>query len=299
MKLISVENLTKNYSKKIIIDSISLDVNEGEILGILGPNGAGKTTFLKILLGLVKEKLGNVKYCKRANLFEMSDVGSVIEKPSLFLHLSARKNIEIFTNYIGSYDESYVNGLVVDFGLDNELDKKVGKYSLGMKQRLALIIALLNKPKLLLLDEPLNGLDPEGIVFLRNFLIKLNRENNTTIIISSHILSELDKLCHRALVIKKGKLLQEFNMQEIGSDKMYQLLFSSINDRKRAEKLLEKEHNIVKSLEKKVIIRLTESINSIFSLLQLDDIMVEEVSLIEVSLEQKYLDVLNGEYANV
>lgn len=219
IKILEVNNLYKSFFYTDVLKDISFDISEGEIVGIIGPNGAGKTTIIKSILGLYKIKKGSVKICGN-DIFKqkekaLSNVGCIIEKPDLYEHLNAKDNIKIIKLLNNIKDEEYIDKLIKLVKLDAKLDIKVKKYSLGMKQRLALLLALIKRPKLLILDEPTNGLDPNGIKELRSILKVKSQEENLGILISSHILSEVENICDKIIIINDGKILSEFGIEEV------------------------------------------------------------------------------------
>lgn len=217
--VITTKALTYSYGKSNpVLKGIDLNVEEGSIYGFLGPNGSGKTTTLSLLLGLLESKQGAINiFGKELNgnrLEILSKIGSLVEAPSLYLHLTARENLEVY-RHIHSASKSRVDEVLKLMDLANTGKKTVKKFSLGMKQRLAIALALLPNPKLLVLDEPANGLDPAGIIELRQFIRKLNKAYGMTIIISSHLLSEVEKMVTHLGIIYKGELLFQGTMQEL------------------------------------------------------------------------------------
>ena len=218
MNVFETSHLCKSYGKKVILDDVNLTVREGEIYGLVGRNGAGKTTLIRILLGLAKQDRGEVKINGSQNAdaltYERKKVGSIVDSPSLLLHLNALDNMKAVAYALGIYDENALKELLHKVGLDADNTTKVKNYSLGMKQRLVIAIALIGNPSVLILDEPVNGLDPTGIFEVRELLSRINREDKVTILISSHILSELAKLANSYGVIEGGKLVKEMR----GSD---------------------------------------------------------------------------------
>lgn len=218
-KVLEVTNLSKSFGKRSVLENISLDIYEGEIVGLIGPNGAGKTTLIKTILSFYHYKNGTIKiknYNIKNNLEEaLSQIGAVIENPDMYAHLSGRKNLEITELINDIQDKEYVEEMIEFVGLKNRIDDKVKKYSLGMKQRLGLANALIKKPKLLILDEPTNGLDPHGIKNLREILKKISMENQMSILISSHILAEVENICDRIIIIDKGRIVDEFGIEEV------------------------------------------------------------------------------------
>ena len=217
-KVLEVSNLSKSFGKSKVLDNINLTIHEGDIVGLIGPNGAGKTTLIKTILSLYKYDSGNVKICgfdtKKDLENALSKTGSIIENPDMYLHLTGKKNLKITALINDIKDKEYIDEMVKFVGLDDRINDKVKKYSLGMKQRLGLANALIKKPKLLILDEPTNGLDPRGIKELRVMLKKISTEQNMSILISSHILSEVENICDRVIIIDKGNIVSEFGIEE-------------------------------------------------------------------------------------
>ncbi len=209
-KVIAIKDLCKSYGKKQVLNNINLDIYEGEIVGLIGKNGAGKTTLIKSIINFCQIQKGEIKlfnkYISKDYEKIMNKIAVIIENPAFYLNLSGRDNIKIVSLLNNITDQNYIEKIVKELNLAKDLDKKVAKYSLGMKQRLGLVCALIKKPKLLLLDEPTNGLDPIGINELRMVLQKINQKENTTILISSHILSEIENICDRILIIDQGFL---------------------------------------------------------------------------------------------
>ncbi|WP_422106820.1 ABC transporter ATP-binding protein [Winogradskyella sp.] len=209
---ICTENLKFSYSKtKREINNLSIEVPQNSIYGFLGPNGSGKTTTIKLILGLLKNKDNNIYYNDvdfKSNKIEcLSNVGALIETPSLYEHLSARDNLRINARYRRNIKEARINEVLDIVSLKHVARKKVKTFSLGMKQRLGIALALLSEPSILILDEPTNGLDPNGIHEIRNLIIDINKRLNTTILISSHLLSEIEKLCTYVGILNNGELL--------------------------------------------------------------------------------------------
>lgn len=209
--LIETNDLTFAFNNgDDVLKNINLNVEKGSIYGFLGPNGSGKTTTIRLLLGLLPNLKNNIQLfgqnLKDNRIEILSKIGALIEQPSLYDHLSGFDNLEI-TRKVRSISKSRVDETLKIVGLKSAAQKKVKEYSLGMKQRLGLAVALLSEPELLILDEPVNGLDPNGIIEIRELLLKLNKENGTTIFLSSHLLSEIEKIVTHLGVLSKGKLV--------------------------------------------------------------------------------------------
>ena len=216
MKVLEVNNISKTLGKKQVLRDVSFFLCANEIVGLVGCNGVGKTTLLKLILGLQKSDSGVVRIngyniktiCNKA----LERVGAIIENPDMYSYLTGRENMELVRRYYKNIDKDRINELVNLVGLEDSIDMKVNKYSLGMKQRLGIAVSLINNPNLLILDEPTNGLDPEGIISLRKILLKLK---NITILISSHNLNEINNLCDRVLFMKDGSIVKDINCEDI------------------------------------------------------------------------------------
>ena len=240
--IIILEDVTKSYKGTEVVKNVSMRVKQGEIYGFLGPNGAGKTTIMKMILNLAKPDMGNIRVCgeviQKDSYEYLRNIGSIIEYPVFYEKLTAWKNLKLHCNYMGFYDKKRIREVLdmVDLkGIDN---KPVGEFSLGMKQRLGIARAMITNPKLLILDEPINGLDPIGIKQIRQLLVKLKASYGTTILISSHIIAEIEQLADTIGVIDKGILTKEVSMSEIQHDSL-QYLEIEVNDIHRAAIILD------------------------------------------------------------
>lgn len=213
--VIRTENLVKQYNTKKAVNQVSLHIKKGEIYGLIGKNGAGKTTFMKMILGLSAADSGKIFLFENDDLNkERVKFGSLIEEPGLYKNCSARENLHRFSILYGA-DKSEVDKLLRIVRLSNTGKKPVGQFSLGMKQRLGIAIALLNHPEVLVLDEPVNGLDPEGIKDVRNIILKLNQQYGVTFFISSHLLDELAKVVTCYGIMRNGRLVEEISAEEL------------------------------------------------------------------------------------
>ena len=216
---LSVKDITKTYGKKKAADHVSFDIYSGEIFGFLGPNGAGKTTVIKSILGFVFPDGGEVYingYSTKTHYEEaMASVGGIVENPEMYMSLSARQNIKMYAELHGDIPKERIDQVITEMGLSGRADEPVKKYSLGMKQRIGLAQAMVHKPRLLILDEPTNGLDPTGIHRLRDVLKKYAHEEDAAVMVSSHILSEMQLLCDRVGIINNGRLISIYSMDEV------------------------------------------------------------------------------------
>ena len=237
--ILKTTNIVKKYGKNTVLDKINMTINKGDIYGFIGKNGAGKTTFMRVVLSLTNATEGEVYFYDNKNLKEIGlKVGSLIESPGLYKNASAYENLKRFSILYGA-DESKIDELLKLVRLHNAGKRKVKHFSLGMKQRLGIAVAMLNEPELLLLDEPINGLDPEGIKEIRDVIVKLNKEKNITFLISSHLLDELSKVVTRYGIIDKGVLIEEIDAKEL-KDKCKNKLVIECDNPKKAKDILSK-----------------------------------------------------------
>ncbi len=217
--LLETDNITKRYGKITAVDHVNIHLKKGEIYGLIGRNGAGKTTLLKMLAGLAKPTDGSFSIFGESEkeTAKLRDrIGVLIESPGLYPNMTAIENMKIKSLMLGMNDDAFLKELLADVGLDSRTEKlKVKQYSLGMKQRLGIAMTLVGHPDLLLLDEPINGLDPQGIVEIRELIARLSKERNITILISSHILEELSKIATRYGILHDGMLIDEFSHSEL------------------------------------------------------------------------------------
>lgn len=244
---VTTTNLSKQYGRQMVLNNVSIQVKPGQIYGLVGNNGAGKTTLLRILSGLTIEKSGEYTIFDESENSKKNEarrrVASLIEEPGFFPFMTARQNLEYFRIQRGIPGKEIVDEVLKEVGLDKVGKKKFGKFSLGMRQRLGIALALMGEPELLLLDEPINGLDPEGIIDIRNIILKVNREKNTTIVISSHILPELANIATYYGFLKKGELVEQISAEEL-SEKCETYLEIIVSDVSKAVTILEKQIGI-------------------------------------------------------
>lgn len=221
-KLLELKNVSKIIRGKRIIDQLSFDVNAGEIFGFLGPNGAGKTTTIRMMVGHMKISEGEIVICgdNIATDFEKAaaHIGAIVENPELYKFLTGYQNLKQYARMTNGVTKEKIDEVVELVGLTKRIHHKVKTYSLGMRQRLGLAQALLHDPKILILDEPTNGLDPSGIREIRDYLRKLTREKGIAVIVSSHLLSEMELMCDRIAILKNGKLLDIQKVEDDSKD---------------------------------------------------------------------------------
>ena len=244
MTVLKMNNISKAYKKVKVVDDFSLSIEKGHICGLIGPNGAGKTTLMKILAGLICPTSGELRFFESENLDEhRRRMSFMIETPIVDTQMTAKENLSYIRFLKGYPDERRIDEILDIVGLADTEKKHVEKFSLGMRQRLGIGMALLSKPEILILDEPINGLDPEGIVEIRHILKKLSEEQNVTILISSHILSELSELCTDFSIINHGKLIENLSSDEL-MHKCKGRIAIKTNDINRTASLLEEKLSI-------------------------------------------------------
>ncbi|MDO5517553.1 MAG: ABC transporter ATP-binding protein [Clostridium sp.] len=303
MKVLEVKNLRKTIGKREIIKGVDFDINSGEIYGFLGPNGAGKTTTIRMLVGLIKPTHGEIKICghdlKKDTQKALENVGAVVENPELYKYLSGRENLMQIAR-IRKVPKEQVQEIIKIIGLEDRIDDKVRKYSLGMKQRLGLGAALLSQPKLLILDEPTNGLDPSGILDFREIVQKAARERDMAVFVSSHILSEVQTLCDKVAFINHGVIqaVEDINKESNTMDTESEVLYVVPYDDKGLMEKKIKELSYVsncKSDEKgiRVVLHADHS-HELIKELVMNDFKIEEAYKERKGLEQRYMELVEG-----
>lgn len=301
MNVLEVKGVKKKLGKREIIKDLNFSVKEGEIFGFLGPNGAGKTTTIRMLVGLIAPNAGEITICGKSVLHDkenaLRDVGAVVENPELYKYLSGRENLMQIAR-IRKVSKEEVQELIDLVGLKDRIDDKVKRYSLGMKQRLGLAAALIGNPKLLILDEPTNGLDPSGILDFRDIVKKAAKEKGMSVFISSHILSEVQNLCDRVAFINGGVIrsVEEVTEHNVETELDSMTLKVSKDDKKAVTIL--KTLNCVNSakLEEEEIHIIIRSGSTGIVLKELLDknIEVEEIYKNRNGLEQRYMELVEG-----
>ena len=290
--ILRTNTVSKKYTNYYAVDKVSISIKKGEIYGLIGENGAGKSTLMKMIAGLVEPSEGSIElFGNFVPQTERYRIGCVIESPALYAELTAKQNLEVFRKAYGLSSKESVQQILKQVGLSQYENKIVKKFSLGMKQRLAIGIALLGNPDFLILDEPINGLDPTGIQDMRNFLLKLNREEHITIMISSHILGELSKIATKYGIIKNGKLIEEITAKEL-NEKCQCCLKIKASDTAQAAILIEKNlHTKNYEILSDNNIRIFEYVDNpgiVNSLLVNHGISVDECTVTKESLEDYF-----------
>ncbi len=298
---LEVSHVTKIYSNKKVVDDVSFSIYPGQIYGFVGPNGAGKSTTIRMITGLIEPNDGKIKISgfsiEKSHNHALSLIGAVIETPQLYPYLSGLKNLQLFASFYDKQAMERIPKIVELVGMEKRIKDKVSTYSLGMKQRLGIAQALLNHPSLLILDEPTNGLDPNGIVEMRNVLRVLAEKEKIAILISSHNLSELEQLCDVIGIINNGKMLRQQTMHDIketvANNQQLQLLCNYPN---YAALVVKQKYGIVgKVIGNSLIIPVKESnIAVVIAYLTTKRVKIYGVKKIHKSLEQLYFEILQS-----
>ena len=296
--VLEIKNLTKTYGKRKVIDNISLEIQEGEIFGFLGPNGSGKTTTIKMILRLIEKDSGEIKIKGYDNKKEfekaMEYIGAIVENPDMYNYMSGKDNLKLHAR-LRNIDEKRIDEVLELVGLKDRAKEKVKKYSLGMKQRLGLALTLLHKPRVLILDEPTNGLDPAGIKQLRNILKEIAHKNGVAVFVSSHILSEMQLMCDKVAVLDNGKIVKTeeiTNAQEEATEKVE----IRVKNTEKAVQILKEKFEIEAKIENGniEIIVSTERVPAVAKELAIADVEIKAIIPKEHSLEEIFFDATEG-----
>ncbi|MGN0789719.1 MAG: ABC transporter ATP-binding protein [Christensenellales bacterium] len=311
MAIISIKGLTKTYKTRnktgiksdnqviTAVDDVTLDIEQGEIFGLVGSNGAGKTTLIKLMLGLTKADRGSVTICGYDSAQDsekvLARVGAIVEEPTLFKDMTGMQNLRLLARLGGGLPQSRIDQVVEIVGLKERINTKFSTYSLGMRQRLGIAQAIMHSPDVLLLDEPINGFDPQGIVEMRDLLRRLSKEYGTTILVSSHILSELEELCDRVGIMKQGKLIAVdtlANLQKDNSEIILRITCSDII--KAAQVVAELEGIQVKVVDQYLYVKCTteQQISDVTAALVEAGIAITSINTKKKTLEQIYMETI-------
>ncbi|MCY9549271.1 ABC transporter ATP-binding protein [Lysinibacillus xylanilyticus] len=299
--IVQTEKLSKSFGKEQAVSNINLKIRKGEIYGFLGPNGAGKTTTIRMLLGLMKPSSGTIKIfqkdLKKERINILAKVGSLVENPSYYPHLTAYENLEALRKILG-VPKSRIDEVLEIVRLKDAADKKVKGFSLGMKQRLGIAASLLHNPELLILDEPTNGLDPSGIIEIRNLIKRLPEEYGMTIIISSHLLSEIDQMATQVGIVTKGKMIFQDSIEAMRRFAQPKVVIKVSDSEKGWRSLVA---NGIKAEHKDDLIFFDEcsdeKVAHIVQILVQEGVSVYRVEEEKRSLEEIFLQMTTGEQA--
>lgn len=294
---ISLQNVSKRIKNKPIIQDLSFDVYKGEIFGFLGPNGAGKTTTIRMMVGLMKLSGGDVIICgdsiKKNFEKAISHVGAIVENPEMYKYLTGYDNLKHYARMANGVTKERIDEVIELVGLQQRIHDKVKTYSLGMRQRLGLAQALLHRPKVLILDEPTNGLDPQGIREIRDHLKKLSREEGMSVIVSSHLLSEMEMMCDRFCIIQNGKLVDIQNVHEAVEEKEHTIQII-VEPLPKAISIIQEQYPSSHAKQVNRAIEMTISddlVPNVVKELVMQNCAVYRVMNVTVSLEEKFLQM--------
>lgn len=297
--ILTTNNLTKVYGDKRAADNVCLHIKKGEVYGLIGRNGAGKTTILKMIAGLSNPTSGDFSFCGKTGnevLGIMNKIGSLIESPGLFPKMTAFQNIKLKCLSLGIKGNDCINELLKKVGLENTGKKPAQSFSLGMKQRLGIALALVGNPEFVILDEPINGLDPQGIAEMRDIIHSLSKDMGLTVIVSSHILDELAKIADSFGIINDGKLIDEFSKEQL-AERCRQYIYLKVDKSDSAVKVLEKmnlqQFTKINDTDIKIISDVEDTSELVEALIS-KKIKVFEIAKKQGTLEEYYLTCTGG-----
>lgn len=294
--VLELQQVKKTIKGRTIIHDLSFSVRAGEVFGFLGPNGAGKTTTIRMMVGLMKLSQGDIVICGESITKNYSKavrhVGAIVENPELYKFLSGYKNLQQYARMVKGVTKEKIDEVIELVGLQDRIHDKVKTYSLGMRQRLGLAQSLLHNPKVLILDEPTNGLDPAGIREIRNHLKKLTREKGMAVIVSSHLLSEMELMCDRIGILQKGELVDIQKVRDEGKEDKDTYYFH-IEQREEALAVLS-QFDCVKKTNGIEIQLSKQEVPDVISLLVRENIRLYEVKIMTKSLEDRFLEITGG-----
>lgn len=299
--VLKTQRYSKQYGSYFAVNNVNMTIAKGEIYGFIGQNGAGKTTLIRMITGLIHKTSGDIELLGVSTDRELDEartqIGSLVEMPAFYPNMTAKDNLEVSRLVRGITGKDSVDEILELVGLKDAGKKKVKNFSLGMKQRLGIANALLGNPRLLILDEPINGLDPVSIVEVRELLKKINKEQDVTILISSHILSELSELATKYGIINKGKLIEEISAKEL-KEKCRQYIEIEVDDSKKATVLLEEKLNISDyEVMPEKIIRVYEQLDmvgEINTVLSTNSVVVKKILSKGQNLEEYFINAIGG-----
>lgn len=297
--ILKTNDLTKTYYRSAGVKGINITLRKGDIYGFIGKNGAGKTTLLRLITSLIIPTNGSLELFGSGSeqdlVFARKRIGSMIETPSFFPKMTARGNLEYYRIQRNIDDESEIERVLKLVNLDDTGSKKFSQFSLGMKQRLGLALAIMGNPEFLILDEPINGLDPTGMIEFREIIEKLNKENGITILISSHILSELSQIATRYGIIHNGQILKEFTREELQRD-IQGYISMKVSDAEEAGNIIQSHlDNVQFEVQSKEEIRLFNSYDDsskVIELLSLNGIKIFSSNEMKINLEDYFISII-------
>ncbi len=301
--VLQTNNINKKYKNQNVLENVNINIAKGDIYGFVGENGSGKTTIIRIITGLIFPTKGTFKLfgvdSTSPDIVKIRNkIGAIVETPSIYKNMSAYENLKMQCEILGIKDyDSKIKTALTEVGLSDLVDnkKQASNFSLGMRQRLGIAMALLGDIEFLILDEPMNGLDPAGIVEIRELILKLNKEKNITFLISSHILTELSLVATKYGIISKGKIIKEVSSETLKNDCRKTMVIES-NDNNKAYDILKTkiEENKITLCDNSIKIYEYENVNNILNLLLSNDININKINCMETNIEDYYLSTIGG-----
>ncbi|MDX8046350.1 ABC transporter ATP-binding protein [Gracilibacillus sp. S3-1-1] len=293
-----LQNVHKSIGKKPIIKGLNFSIKQGEVFGFLGPNGAGKTTTIRMMVGLMKITSGDIKInglsIKKDYKEAIRHIGAIVENPEMYPYLSGWKNLKHYARMIPGITDDRIREVISLVGLEKAINEKVGRYSLGMRQRMGIAQALLHRPTVLILDEPTNGLDPAGIREIRSYIRNLAEKEQVSVIVSSHLLSEIELMCDRIGIIKNGELITVEEVRDTDTEEEEVTVRLEVDEEEKAKTVLQETLNLnVQSEQTRLKVNVAKSnVPNLVKELVKEDIAIYEVALERGSLEDKFFELI-------
>ena len=285
-----ITNITKKYKDNTVLDHLNFSLDSSHIVGLIGKNGVGKTTIMKIMNGNIANFKGKVDFDQNQK------IGYLIEHPKLYQDLSGLKNLKNFSNILGvKFDKDYANKIIKAFDMESYINKRVKKYSLGMKQKLAIAVSLINKPHYLILDEPTNGMDPDGSIDVLNTIKDITNEFNMKVLISSHKLEDIELICDRAVFLRDGKFVEDIDMKNTSSQEYTSITFNEIDVEKAKNHLNSKSHGSIKKSGNILIIPKLDNYQNLLKDLANINIFPTKIEDKISTLRDTYFNINKGE----
>ena len=298
--VLTITNISKKYDKKLVLDKVNMSIDRGDIYGFVGENGSGKTTIIRLITGLIFPNEGDIELfginSKSSEVLNVrKKVGAIVETPSIYKNMSAKDNLLTQASLLNITDLSKVDKILDIVGLGYLINdkKQAGNFSLGMRQRLGIAMALISDPEFIILDEPMNGLDPTGIVEIRELILKLNKENGITFLISSHILNELALVANRYGIISKGKMVKEISLEDLKKECRKSVVIEVNDPSKLVSTFIEYGEN-VEFIEKGIKITDLQTLNEIIEKVLKCGVEINSINTHETNIEEYYLSLVGG-----